>query len=207
MKTNNPAWVAAATLIVGIALTGCADTSGASSTPTASVALVPVEAEPGDWWDSPEHAASADGPEDTLTVHFVMVDDDDQDNTLEYTKIEGNLADDPESPASITPSGNIRIGVLLESKSLYREIVESYVSTDREGKKASPPMSCNTYPLTETRSQGFRCRTEFQDKEYSDGVYYAVVVTNPAGEQNNDYGQKALIIPIYTRLPDSPSDD
>lgn len=207
MKMNKSARVAATMVVAGIALTGCADTADTASTPTASATLIPVEAEPGDWWDSAEHEASADDPKDTLITHFVMVDDDDEDSTLEYTQIEGNLADDPETPASIASSGNIRIGVLLESKPLYREITESYVSTDPEGKKAGPPMSCNTFPLTESRSQGLRCRVEFQDKQYSDGVYYAVVVTKPASEENSDYGQKALVIPIYTRLPDSPSDD
>ncbi|AQX81547.1 hypothetical protein BWO91_17660 [Plantibacter flavus] len=176
-------------------LTGCTP----ADEPPVTSATTTASAQPAasDWWDSPEHEERAE--EDNLARAFVMVDPNDEEQTTDYKQIEGNQADDPLEPAPIAPSGNIRIGVLFESKPLYRQITESYISTDPEGKEAGPPMVCNNFSLE--GSQGFRCKGEFQDKNYTDGIYYAVFVTMPLSEEDSRFGQRSLIVPVYTRLP------
>ena len=122
-----------------VLLTGC--TPAVEAPRVTAPPIASVQPGPGDWWDSAEHEERAD--EDNLVQAFVMVDPNDEEQTTDYKRIEGNEADDPSEPAPIAPNGNIRIGVLFESKPLYRQITESYVSTDPEGKEAGPPMVCN----------------------------------------------------------------
>lgn len=180
-----------ASLLVSGALTGCTSTAvpiPSGSAPIASASPKPVD-DKSRWGEGT--AAKLD---DAFHADPATVDPDGDAVTGDMLPA---AADDPTKPATIAKNGNIFVQVTVRASNVDRAMVQSYISTDKEGKEVGPSFDCVKSGVNEY--QTFKCSVLFKDSKYKTGIYYAAFKSKPTSAEQKSYGTRTQVVPIYTR--------
>lgn len=170
-------------------LAGCSNPPPPKERSVASPTPVPNESR----WNEPEQKELID----RLSNVGVFVDPDGESSDgIVRSENDASL---PDKPAPISANGNIYVAISFQGYEVSRYVSEGWISSDLKGLDKEPEIECE--PTANVTPQTFLCSALFQDHEYSSGIYYAVIITKPAQNGDEEYGPLRLTTPIYTRMP------